>query len=228
MREDAAAIGTYNEKAVHRTLKNYFCPEKELQETEINGNICDAYKDGMIYEIQTGSFTHLKDKLKVFLPDHRVTVVYPLAVDRRIIRADPMSSEILSERMSSKHGKRTDILPELYAVREFINDGNLSVMIAFMKCADIRPEKAGKRQERKSGSVTLPTELLFFESYSGPEDIKEISPGMAPGEYRAKDVRAALGIRSGTDSWRALKMLVYTGYLKETGKDGKAVIYTVT
>ena len=208
-------------------LKNYLCPEKELQETEINGKICDAYRDGMIYEIQTGNFTHLKDKLGCFLTDHRVTVVYPLTVDRRIVRFDPVTSEVLSGRTSSKHGKRTDILPELYAIREFINDENLTIMIAFMRCTDIRPVKADNRPEKKSAFITCPTELLFFESYSGADDIKALSPGMAPGTYGAKDVRAALGIRGGPDSWRALKMLLYTGYLKEAGKEGKAVKYTV-
>ena len=220
-------IGTYNEKTLHKTLKYYFCPDCLFHEITLRGKICDAYGDGKIYEIQTGNFSHLKDKLKVFLPEYEVIVVYPLVIERTVKWIDPETSEIVSERRSGKRGIISDILPELYAIREFLNDEKLSIMIAGVECAELRLLNGyGKdRKIRAKKYDIIPTRLISLQLFSGMDEYGEISPSLEDREYKADEIYKLLKMRKGADAWRALRVLVFTGKLAETGKSGRATVY---
>ena len=79
---DKKMINTYNETALHRSLKNFYLVQEDGSRAEFNTGhyIADIGRpDGSIVEIQTGSLSHLKPKLtECIYKKKKVTVVYPL------------------------------------------------------------------------------------------------------------------------------------------------------
>ena len=76
-------IGTLGEKTLHAVIKNYLEPREELQEVRVNGYVADICRENQIWEVQTRNFNTLRRKLEAFLPEYKVTVVYPIAATDR-------------------------------------------------------------------------------------------------------------------------------------------------
>ena len=49
-------IGTLQEKTVHAILKDYYAPDKDMQEIWVGGYVADIYTGKEIIEIQTAGF----------------------------------------------------------------------------------------------------------------------------------------------------------------------------
>ena len=62
-------IGTLQEKTVHAILKDYYAPDKAMQELPVNGYVADIFTGTEIIEIQTANFNKLRQKLDSFLPE---------------------------------------------------------------------------------------------------------------------------------------------------------------
>ncbi|MBP5207081.1 MAG: hypothetical protein J6330_01330 [Clostridia bacterium] len=227
-RVDGGDIGTYKEKTLHKTLKYYFCPDESMHEKQLCGKICDAFDGETVYEIQTGNFSHLKDKLAVFLPHYKVNVIYPLIVKRYVVWIDPETGESVSRRLSGKRGTYSDFLPQLYAVREYLDDPSLTLTVAYVECDDVRLLNGygADRKIRAAKYDKVPAALVGISEFSGISDMKQMCPEIPDGEYRAKQIYNILKMREGANAWRTLKLLEYMGVIKETGRDGKAVLYS--
>ena len=76
---EGRSIGTYKEKTLHAILKDYYAPDKSMQEISVDGYVADIYTGQEIIEIQTANFNKMRAKLNCFLPNYPVTVVYPIA-----------------------------------------------------------------------------------------------------------------------------------------------------
>ena len=81
-------IGTLNEGDVHLQLKLAYAGfnENSCLEQPLNGFVADVVHDDVVYEIQTGGFDHLRQKLPVFLETHDVIVVYPVTTSKTIVK----------------------------------------------------------------------------------------------------------------------------------------------
>ena len=78
-------IGTLGEKTLHRVLKAYFQPDPSKCEVRVGPYVADALTESGIVEIQTRSFYKLRPKLKAFLEQAPVTVVYPVPAVKWLI-----------------------------------------------------------------------------------------------------------------------------------------------
>ena len=142
-------IGTLSEKTVHAVVKNYYEPDEDHQEIPIEGKCADIYSaDEKIIEIQTRSFSRLKEKLNVFLPLYDVTVILPLPDRKRIIWIDPETGE------ESECGTyRSALAPwpafkEIYSIRNYLTDPNLHIRILLMNMTEYRL-LSGRSKDRK-------------------------------------------------------------------------------
>ena len=116
----AQGIGTLSEKTLHAALKAYYEPDDESREVALGGFVADIVGEEGIIEIQTRSFERLRGKLEAFLEAARVTVVYPVAVERQLRWIDPETGEVLPPRGSTKKGIPFDVLPELYKIKPLL------------------------------------------------------------------------------------------------------------
>ena len=103
-RRDGENIGTYKEKRLHQILKKFIEEDETMHERAIGPYVADVLRENEIFEIQTGSFYPMKEKIKYYLveTDYSINIIRPLPYIKWCIWIDPDSGEIRSGRKSSK------------------------------------------------------------------------------------------------------------------------------
>ena len=169
------SIGTLSEKTVHAVLKNYYEPDEQYQEVAIDGLFADIFNGREIIEIQTRSFDKVRKKLDRFLPLHPVTVVLPIADTKWIYWINPETGECSEKRKSPKKGNPYNAFYELYKIKSYLKNPNLTIKFIFMDMEEYkllngwsRDKKRGStRYDRSGKSVFTKTfaGLMFFNVF---------------------------------------------------------------
>ncbi|MDF2988883.1 MAG: hypothetical protein K0R50_4393, partial [Eubacterium sp.] len=97
-------IGTLGEKTLHAVLKHCFEPDESYHEIKVGSFFADILNQHGITEIQTRQWNKLRGKLKAFLPDNIVTLVYPVAYTKWLLWINEDTGEISKRRLSPKKG----------------------------------------------------------------------------------------------------------------------------
>ncbi len=221
-------IGTKNESSVHAVLKNYFEPYCESQEQQIGGFVADIVGEDGIIEIQTGQFSHLKDKLEAFLPVSRVTVVYPVYVKKVIVTLNE-DGDPVRRRTSPLKETPYEIFRELFPIAKFLTDDNLSFVIMGLECDELRidPEFIGKRKNRRNRLSVydrMPTALISELHISTLRDWEKLIPCIFEKDFSTARLAECAGISRQTASM-ALSALYRGRVIDRTGKSGNAYLY---
>ncbi|MCR5217182.1 hypothetical protein [Treponema sp.] len=122
-------INTLNESDFHKKIKKIYALENNgTTEVAAEGYIADILcPKKEIIEIQTGSFSHLKAKIKTFLDKkYKVTVVFPFAAVK-IIETKDNNSKIISRRKSPLKKNYYTCFRELTSIQEYILHKNLTI-----------------------------------------------------------------------------------------------------
>ena len=221
---EAVNIGTLNEKCIHSALKNYFSEDYD-QEAKIGSFYADIVTENGIFEIQTANFKKLNKKLEVMLSVCHVTVVYPYEKRTRVITASDTSGEVIREGGFRYNNSLTDFFLELYRIKSFLTDPNLTICIAELDVERVNyvSEKTGRR--RKRGAYTKTPLTLRREIYlEKPADYKVLIPSREelPEEFTVKEFQKCV---KSTDAKLMLEILLYMGVVDKVGKKGNAEIY---
>ncbi len=222
-------IGTLGESSVHAVLKNYFEFSHESQEMRIGRYVADIVGENGIIEIQTSHFSALKEKLATFLPAVRVTVVYPVYINKRIVYINEDGTEKRA-RISPLKGSVFSIFHELYHIAEFLKNENLTIKIVVLDCDEYRvaPSALGKPRS-KGGKFSVfdrfPTKLLDEITISAPHEWVKLIPNLREYNYTVSDVSAVTHAARKQISM-ALAVLYRSGILLRTGKKGRAFAYS--
>ncbi len=217
-------IGTLCEGTLHMVLKYFVCPDMAYHEVPVGGYIADVLEGDVITEIQTRDFRHLKDKLTAFLPEYKVHVVYPVAYIKRICKIDKNSGEISKPRKSPKKGRVSDILPELFYIKEHLLHPNLRIFICFLEITEYRCDNP-KRRGRTVRYDRVPTSYVSHMSVRHGEYSK-LLPSELSEEFTAKDFARHSGL-CGMNLSSAIKTLCECGAITRIGKKGRAYVYKI-
>lgn len=211
---------------LHVALQHWYAGDTGEIEVEVDGYLADAVRDDVIYEIQTGSFTAIRDKLRRLARRHRVVLVYPIPRYRFIVKLDPETGEETSVRRSPKRGTPADVFDELLYIRNALRSKNLSLEVLMtvereLRCAD------GLGSWRRSGVSIVGRELLAIvgrHRFHEPADLLRLLPEELPERFTTADLRAVLGLTprvAGKTAWGLRKL----GVIRKVGKQGNAFVY---
>lgn len=223
----ADGIGTYNEKRLHRILKRFITEDEACHEVKIGRYVADVLCENRIFEIQTGSFASLADKLRFYLEngEYTVTVIYPIICEKRLIRADKDTGEVIRSSRSPKHGRPSDALTQLYFIRNLIPNGRLCVRVLHIAADEYRFSEA-RRYSRKGryDNDLKPTALLDETVIRGLDDVRALVPPELFGkEFTPSDFESATGLR-GRNRYYALAALCGLG-TAEKRTEGRRLFY---
>lgn len=221
-------IGTYNEKRMHVILKRFVCEDESTHEIPVGKRyIADILCDGEIYEIQTGSLLPLKKKLGYYIEntDHHVTVVHPVAVEKRKIWIDTESGESHPTRKS--RGSVQDETAELVYISELISSGRVSVWLLLIGEEEYRFLDGWSRDKKRGSNryERLPTEIFDEIALSVPEDYAVLLPDGLPECFTAAEYARAAKQRMGRRVYMALAALTNVGVLENAPKRGRASVW---
>lgn len=206
-------INTYNETHLHRTLKDLYSSKGSVQETSLEGFICDIYDAGRIIEIQTSKLSALKAKLEKLLPRYPVQIVYPIIENAYILTLNEDGSK-RSCRKSPKHGNFYQIFRELLGITYYLDNPKLTIQILYIDCEVIKIDDKKGRSRYKRPRI-IDKKLLKIhrtEEFHGIDSL--IAPFMEklPNMFISADVRK-LGVG------------VYTSYILSFLKRCKKIAF---
>ena len=227
--KDAEGIGTYNEKRLHRILKRYVTDNAQCYEVRVGRSIADVLEGERITEIQTGSFRPLEKKIGGYLEStqYSVTVLCPVICEKTLIRADKETGEIMNTKRSPKKGRAIDMLPNLFYLREYIDEPRLEVRLLLINAEEYRFSE--RRRYCREGAYDCdlrPTELVAETVLSGRESYRQLLLSELPeGEFTSAELAKITRLR-GRRLSMALSFAVQTGLVSRR-TEGKKYIYLV-
>lgn len=226
---DRFNIGTYNEKMLHRILKQYVSDDPSQQEVPCEGFIADVKTTDGIVEIQTSGFADMRDKLGAFLPLYPVTIVYPVAQRKWISWIDPATGDILARNRSPKTGRPFDAVGEMIYILPYLLHPHLTVRVLLLEIEEYRLLDGKRSRTGKRGShryERIPVDLYGAYDFHTTADYTALLPPDIRQPFTAKELAAALRYR-GRHFSRVLRVLEAAGAISRDGQRGRAYLYRI-
>ena len=228
-RPTSSGLSTYREGSLHSALKAAYAAALPgaLTERLVDGYVIDiVVPDGLI-EIQTGSFGSAAKKLARLLDHHRIVLVFPVPVEKWLIRVDA-DGAILGRRRSPKRGIAADVFEELVHIPALLAHANFRLDLVLIREEEIRgPVEPGVRYRyprewrRLDRRLIDVVETLHVET---PADLLALIPAGLPGTFTTADIVAATG-RSRRLAGRAAYCLERSGAVVRLSKTGRHILY---
>lgn len=228
--QERAGIGTLQERSLHAALKYWFEPDAQFHEVKLEGgcvaDICDGHR---VVEIQTGSLYALRDKLNRLLSDWPVTVVHPISRRKRLIWVDPETGEATPPRLTSKIGRFSDAVDQLYALLPLIDDPNLTVVLLMVDLDEYRLRDGWSRDGKRGSHRTerLPTAMGDSLVLACRKDYAALLPADLPQMFTAAEFGKAARLTA-KKAGKAISFFVRLGLIVRSGNRGRAYEYTRT
>ena len=221
----AGGVGTLSEKMLHRILKYCIDRNPANHEIEVLGSIADVKNEQGIFEIQTRSFDKLAPKLARFLPEHNVTVIYPIEAEKTLRYVDKADGSITEPKRSPRHLRIYDAAKELRHISSFIGHANLTVKLVFLRVEEYRLlDGRGPTKTRGATKLErLPVEIISEIDLKSKADYISLLPDELPETFSAAE-HARLIKRRSRDAYSALRLLLDLGLLTRE-RVGRAYVY---
>lgn len=220
-----AAIGTLNEGALHAQLKDWYRRRGDRVEQLVDGFVVDLVRGELLVEIQTGSFAPLRRKLAQLTRRHRVRLVAPLPLVRRIVRLSD-EGEPLSARRSPRRGRVEDIFSRLVSIPALLCHPRFELELLLTHQDELRAYRHG-RAFRRRGWVVVGRRLVSVGErlrLTCPDDAARLLPPHLPALFDTAQLAEAAAIDR-----RLAQQMTYClramGVLHTAGKRGNAIVH---
>lgn len=211
---------------LHTALQQYYAGENGHIEEPVDGYRADVVVGDAVYEIQTGSFGAIRDKLRRLARRHRVILIYPVAARKFIVRLDPDTGEEVSCRRSPKRGKLIEVFYELPSVARLLKAENLGVEVVMTIERHLRRDD-GQGSWRRRGVSLVGRELVEVvetHRFDRPRDLLGLLPEGLPERFTVPELAEGLGVGRAL-AGKVAYTLRYSGAVRYVGKRGRAFVY---
>ena len=144
-------------------------------EVVVEGYRIDAVEPtGQLVEIQSGALGPLRAKLTRLLPEHRLRVVKPVVLERRVVKRARAEGADLSVRRSPKRGAIFDLFEDLVGLARVFPHPNLVIEVLAVSIDEIRLPR-----RRKPGYAIADrrlTKILSKRLLAQPADLWDLLP----------------------------------------------------
>ena len=161
-----ASIGELRERSLHRALKQRYAAGGGRTETAVDGYVADVLLGNRIIEIQTGDFFPLKRKLPPLLANHEVTLVYPIAKDRYLVKRSANLEAPAKRRLSPRHGSPFAVFGALTSIASLLEHPNLTLDVVMVTAEEIRMPNEGRGRWRRKWVATDHRLLEVVETHT--------------------------------------------------------------
>ena len=211
---------------LHLALQQYYAGDDGIVEAELRGYRADVIRDDIVYEIQTGSFSAIRDKLKRLSRTHRTVLVFPIACRKLIVKLDPETGDEVAQRYSPKREKLSDIFDHLVYAPTMLRRKKFALEVALTKVCEYRQDD-GEGSWRRKGVSIVGRELLEIEStqrFDVPTDLLSLLPEHLPDPFTVADL-VRLGKMRKRVAGRMAYVMRQLRIIAQVGKQGNAYLY---
>lgn len=220
------SIGTKQEKTLHQTIKYYLTLDEQNHEVKVDRKIVDIYMDNRIYEIQTQGFDKMRDKLDVLLPNHNLTIVFPIAHIKTIYMIDE-NGEVKSIRKSPKKQTAFEIFKELYKIKPYLKNENLHFKIILFLSEEFR-DVVKKKHVRSKGykrSDQFVCDIVGEYDIINKNDFNQLLDNInLPLEFTTADIKKLTKVSVKTSAL-VLNILLYLDLVEKIGTRNRYILY---
>ncbi len=220
-------IGTLCEKRLHATVKRYLCDNDRYHEVGIGDTryVADVRVGNLIWEVQTGDFKPLCQKIAHYLKntDCTVTVVHPIPAVKWITSLDPSTGDTAPRKKSPQKGHVRDLIAMMYPLIPFLGDPRLRFHLLLLEVEDFRL-LCDKKTSRKGylRFERIPLSLLGEWELSAPADFTPFVPAALPPHFTVSEFAALSGHR-GRNAYSAVRVLTALGFFSPGEKKGRSM-----
>ena len=221
-------ITKYRERSLHSFLKKDVCPDNSKHELKIGRYVADACDGEEIFEIQTGNLKPLAKKLQYYIEntDHRISIVHPIAQNKKIFWVDESGEIKKAPRTSSRHENICHGISDLYYVKEFIGNERISFCFVLMEIDEIRLlDGYGKNKKVRATSVDkIAGDIYSRICIKNEEDIANVVLPLLPDSPFSREEMSSAFRLKGMKLWSIQKLLLELGLIASS-KEGRRLIF---
>jgi len=221
------SIGILNEGPLHAALKAMYAANGGAEEVKVESFVADAVRNGVMYEIQTGSFSGLSRKMTALAETGPVVLIHPIARNKTIVKQPASAAGKQERRRSPKHGQLIHIVRELVYLPHLLNHPNFSVEVLLTEELEIRHYDPKKNRRRGGWRVAERHLLALGESMriNAVTDLYEFLEAELEEPFSTKAL--ALALRQPIDiAQKMAYCLRQAGVTQVVGKQGNALLYS--
>jgi hypothetical protein len=218
------------ETSLHRQLKSLYAGKDGRCEVRLGRHRIDVVRRGRLYEIQHGSLSAIRRKVTALLDSHRVVVVKPLVIDKRIVFLDRRGGDVVRRRLSPKHGRLVDLFDELVYFAAVFEHPRLTLEFPQIAIEETRYPGHGRRRRWRENDFVVAdqqmTEISETVRVRAAVDLWPLIGGPPPSPFDT----AELARRLAAPRWTAQRIaycLLHSGAVEQVGKRGNARLYEV-
>lgn len=216
------------ETSLHRQLKELYADGDAEQEARLGSYRIDVIAGDELVEIQHGSLAAIRDKVGNLVKRHRMLIVKPLVIRKRIVKQDAKSGNVVSRRLSPKRGSVLDLFHELIYFTRVYPHKNLVLEVPLVDIEEWRyPGHGRRRRWRRNDHVVEDQKLLEVRQihrFRTSRDLTELIPSDLPSPFHTGHLAESLGV----DRWVAQRVaycLREMNAVAEIGKDRNTRLY---
>ena len=220
------SIGEFNERSLHRSLKERYAVVGSATEQAIEGFVVDAVNGGHIVEVQTGSFWPLRNKLQRLLNVYSVTLVHPVARDRYIVNVAVDRTMPATRRRSPRHGSVFDIFSSLVSIPAMLAHPNLTLDVVLTVEEELRAlsDRPGRWRRGWARVDRRLVDVVETHTIASMADLFAMIDAELPELFTSNDI--AVAMKSGRRLGQKAAYCFREGGVSEVcGKDGNALVY---
>ena len=217
------------ESSLHRQLKALYAPSDAAQEVACDGYRIDAVRRGELVEIQHGSLSAIRDKIRQLLRRHRVRVVKPIVAEKMLVKLDQQDGCEVSRRRSPKRGQRLDLFDELIYFTRVFPHNRLVLETPLVEVEEFRFPGHGRRRRRRASDYQIQdlrlVRVIQTHRYRTVADLRRLLPKSLPTPFHTGHLAQQLDVQR----WIAQRIaycMRKTGALHVVGKQGNALLYS--
>ena len=146
-------IGLLNEKPLHASLKQWYARPGDRFEVPVDGFVIDIVRDDLLIEIQTRNFASINAKLNKLTRSYEVRLVYPIVMEKWIVRATTAAGGRTVRRKSPKRGRWEDLFWELVSIPKLLSNPKFSLEVLMIREEEVRRYDGRRKTWRRKGWV---------------------------------------------------------------------------
>jgi len=216
------------ETSLHRELKLLYADRHARVEVPVSGYRIDAIDGDWLVEIQHGSLSAIRDKVRKLLAAHQVLVVKPLVARKTLVRRRKKGGAVISRRTSPKRASLLSLFDELIYFTRVFPHPRLALHVVLVDVEEWRYPGHGRRRWRRQGDFIVEDQKLVAIGESmrlaTTADLWRMMPANLPQPFHTGHLAEGLAV----ERWIAQRIaycLRHTGTVREVGKERNARLY---
>lgn len=219
------------ETSLHRDLKALYADDESRFEVALDGYRIDVVSGDRLIEIQHGSLSAIRDKVRRLLKEHSVTVVKPIVMRKQLVKRESKGGPIAGRRMSPKRGRLMDLFDELVYFTRVFPHPRLTLEVPLVEVEEWRYPGHGRRRRHRAGDHRMEDQKLVEvrETYTlkTAKDLAALISCPLPKRFHTGHLAESLEV----ERWVAQRIaycLRKMGSVVQVGKQGNSLLYKFT